>query len=76
MRSNGQRRHPPVSPKKALAEAIRQLGAAATHNDLVRFTKERFGLDLQYVLFIPKSVTRITVPSGCAGPGQARKRAG
>jgi hypothetical protein len=43
-----------VSPKKALAEAIHQLGARATNDDLAQFAKEQFGLDLQFVLIIPR----------------------
>lgn len=56
MPRNGQRRSGQVSPKKALAEAIRELGADATHEDLVRFTNERFGLDLRFVIIAPKTV--------------------
>lgn len=75
-RNNGQRRRRSLSPKKALAEAIRQLAPNATHDDLVRFTKERFGQDLNVVLIIPRNETRIAVSRGSTRPGQARRKAG
>jgi hypothetical protein len=56
MPSKRQRRNGQVSPKKALAKAIRELGADATHEDLVRFTNERFGLNLHFVIIAPKTV--------------------
>jgi hypothetical protein len=61
-----------VTPKKALAEAIRHLGADATHAELVQFVKERFGLAFQFVLIIPK----LTSQGGRAGHSRVRRKAG
>ncbi len=57
-----------VAPKKALAEAIRHLGVNATHAELAQFAKDRFGLDLHFVIFIPK----ITVETASQG-GRANR---
>jgi hypothetical protein len=65
-----------VTPKKALAEAIRHLEVNATHADLAQFAKERFGLDLHFVIIIPKSPLKTASPSKCANSSQARRKAG
>jgi hypothetical protein len=65
-----------VTPKKALAEAIRHLGVNATHADLAQFAKERFGLDLYFVIIIPKSPLKTASPSEYANSSQARRKAG
>ena len=43
--------------KKALAEALRHLGPNASHAALVRFVKERFGMELTFCIVIPKADT-------------------
>jgi hypothetical protein len=65
-----------VTPKKALAEAIRHLGADATHAELAQFAKERFGLNLHFVMVIPKSTVKTARPGGRANRSQARRKAG
>jgi hypothetical protein len=65
-----------VTPKKALAEAICHLGADATHAGLAQFAKERFGLDLHFVIAIPTSTLKIASQGGRAGRSRARRKAG
>lgn len=65
-----------VTPKKALAEAIRQLGPDATHADLVQFAKERFGLALQFAIVIPRSTLVKAGQDVQAGRNQGRRKAG
>jgi hypothetical protein len=60
-----------VTPKKALAEAIRHLGADVTHAQLVQFAKKRFGLDLQFVIIIPKTASQ----GGRASHSRVRRKA-
>jgi len=75
--TNGQ--SPPtmeVTSKKVLAEAIRHLGVKATHADLVQFAKEQFGLDLHFVIVIPKRFLKTAGQNGRASGSQARRKAG
>jgi hypothetical protein len=65
-----------VTPKKALAEAIRHLGADATHADLVQFAKERFGLVLEFAIVIPRSTLETAGHSVQVGSNQGRRKAG
>jgi hypothetical protein len=45
------------SQKRALAEALRCLGPNASHAALVRFVKERFGMELTFCIVFPKAAT-------------------
>jgi hypothetical protein len=62
-----------VTPKKALAEAIRHLGADATHAELVQWAKERFGLLLQVDIVVPRSTL---VTASRADRNKGRRKAG
>jgi len=50
-----------ISPKRVLAEAIRELGPEATHRSLVDFAKKRFGMDLCVVMLTPKAAKTYAV---------------
>jgi hypothetical protein len=71
-----QLKHRPLSPKQALGEAIRQLGPDATHDELARFAKDLSGLDLHFVLIVPRSVTKLPVRDASARPSHGRRKAG
>ena len=43
--------------KQALAEAVQNLGPNASHAALVRFVKERFGMELTFCIVFPKANT-------------------
>jgi hypothetical protein len=75
--ANGHTRpHQEVTPKKALAEAICYLAPDATHADLVHFAKEQFGLDLRFVIIIPKSTLKMASQGGRASRSRARRKVG
>jgi hypothetical protein len=75
--ANGQSRATQeISPKKALAKAICHLGADATHADLAHFAKEQFGLNLRFVIDIPKSTLKMASQGRRASRSQARRKAG
>lgn len=41
--------------KRALAEAIRHLGPAASHSALAQFVQEQFGMELAFYMLLPKA---------------------
>jgi hypothetical protein len=65
-----------VTPKKALAEAIRHLGADATHADLVQFAKVRFGLVFHFAIVIPRSALVTAGADVQTGRNRGRRKAG
>jgi hypothetical protein len=66
---------PQVTPKKALAEALRFLGPDATNADLMQFAKERFGLALHFVIVIPRNAVEIASQGKRASYKQGRRKA-
>jgi hypothetical protein len=60
------------TPKKALAQAIHHLGPDATHAELAQFAKEKFGLDLQFFIIIPKAASQ----GGMASHSRVQGKAG
>jgi hypothetical protein len=51
---NGKNRQRGVSPKKALAETIEELGMSATHKKLVEHAMSKYGIKFQFNLIYPK----------------------
>jgi hypothetical protein len=56
--------------KRALAEALRHLGADASHSALARFVQEQFGMELTFYMLVP----RARVARKPAVPPAPRKR--
>jgi hypothetical protein len=43
--------------KRALAEALRQLGPDASHSALARFVRDRFSMELTFCILVPRAGT-------------------
>jgi hypothetical protein len=48
------RRRRTVSAKRALAEALRELGLEASSSSLVEFARKQFGIKFQFMMMLPK----------------------